>query len=103
MKHKHTSGPWVATEDQYGTHRVETLSLNESNRATAICATGPGAENQANARLIAAVPDMVQAFKDIEDKALRIGTSDDPKDDIELARVILMEARGALWKALGTK
>lgn len=56
----HTPGPWYVNGDTFDVERMDGSFIG-SKRIVARCATGDGA--MANARLIAAAPDLLKALK----------------------------------------
>lgn len=66
----HTPGPWWADDSRYGTIYIEANAVIDKRLLQEICAVGPtesGREQQeANARLIAAAPDLLSAAEHAE-------------------------------------
>lgn len=60
---KFTPGPWAVTEHVTGTMVVEAVSAPKAKRAVARCGGLP-VVRQANARLIAAAPELYEALAD---------------------------------------
>lgn len=101
---KHTKGPWtnlgynvkeckfdVATEDNK--KLIARLSVFSGEPETR--------ESQANARLIAAAPELLEALQMIREHALSIGSDGGSKLDMEYSRVIAVLANQAINKAAG--
>jgi hypothetical protein len=91
MTHKHTTGPWNAHESGLISAGPQCLHIAQT------VTTGMGHAAAANARLLAAAPDMLQALQmalvSIERNAMQQGQ--DPSTDTEAAIV-----RAAITKAL---
>jgi hypothetical protein len=56
MSTQHTPGPWKTNGDPY-------VSTADGKRSIAFCDTRHGHEDRANARLIAAAPELLEALK----------------------------------------
>ena len=56
MRTKHTPGPWKANGDPY-------VSTADGKRSIAFCDTRNGKEDKANAQLISAAPDLLEALQ----------------------------------------
>ena len=84
MSAKHTPGPWRLYGYDVGTAQDETLAV--------VCAMD-GDTDEANARLIAAAPDLARALADLLADAVEMGLDDSPVSGS------LIEARKALRKA----
>ncbi len=98
MSQQHTPAPWTA--DGYHNEYYASISVKAGGRG--VCAISsaikrPGAESAANARLIAAAPDLLAALEELLPAAARSiqGTTD--------GEPILQAARAALAKATGDK
>jgi hypothetical protein len=78
---EHTPGPWKTNGDPY-------VSTADGKRSIAFCDTRHGYEDRANARLIAATPDLLNALMALADVAERKGIPCDA-------------ARAAIAKATG--
>ena len=95
---KHTPGPWLIAESVVSRHAVTNMrrirSKNEGLEHGAVCdvyGIQDGSEASANARLIAAAPDLLDALKTIiEDIDSEFGTDCDYN-----------KARAAIAKATG--
>ena len=95
-ENKWTPGPWQLTDlGDYGDFDgLSRVILGDDMRFAAVHAGGPNhEENDANARLIAAAPDMAEALRRIEE-----GCSF-PEDNVQ--RACRDVARAALAKARG--
>lgn len=95
---KHTPGPWHVVPYGDGNQKV-VCSDEAGNWRIAFMATSSGsreelAEIKANARLIAAAPELLEALKDLVTsvEALRVVGLD---KEIELARAALSKAEGS--------
>ena len=70
MKMKNTPGPWYANGSRYGTIYIEAQAVIDKRLLQEVCAVGPvelGREQQeANARLIAAAPELLEAVRAAE-------------------------------------
>ena len=75
---KHTPGPWIGAGPSFGdplpryTTEIVTEREDEDGAATSICELPfhhHDDENEANARLIAAAPELLEALKEIVDAA----------------------------------
>lgn len=84
---QHTPGPWAATKKEIGDFYIEGAA--EEDIANVYGWSGAKAECEANARLIAAAPEMFEALKKAADYMGEMGHPDD----------LLAEARAALAKA----
>jgi len=105
MTHKHTQGPWVYTtgEDWDGAH-----IMDKHGRIVADCqgCDIPGAcgevgtdEARANARLISAAPDLLDALEDAEFLLRKAGNIPGPMQDS--FKRSANDARAAIAKARG--
>src|SRR5437879_4477679 len=93
----HTPGPWFANEETYGTPpKVQVREKHGSG--TLICMVGNTHASEdkilANARLIAAAPDLLEALKSIATEAA--------KSDEDCLVGILAISHGAIAKVLGS-
>ena len=91
MNTKHTPGPWRALESKSSQHQVW---KGDDHIASAWGTDVPGDEQLANARLIAAAPELLDALKRIVSVASVELTG--RRDDV------LEQARAAIAKATGT-
>ena len=64
MTAKHTPGPWVAEEF---THKTTRLRVRTADGAATICQVTALIHKEANARLIAAAPDLFSAIINSDD------------------------------------
>lgn len=62
MKPKHTPGPWKVAHGMRGLQNLKVHGV-ENNEGLGIVNCGTGKDGEANARLIAAAPDMLEALK----------------------------------------
>jgi len=60
---KHTPGPWTAEPTQSGNYNIR---QRPAFRPALVWDTGLGDETYANARLIAAAPDLLAALRDVQ-------------------------------------
>ena len=95
---KHTPGPWLIAESVVSRHAVTNMrrirSKNEGLEHGAVCdvyGIQDGSEASANARLIAAAPDLLDAL-------IEIVSADDSH---ELTQKHIESARAAIAKATG--
>ena len=95
---KHTPGPWLIAESVVSRHAVTNMrrirSKNEGLEHGAVCdvyGIQDGSEASANARLIAAAPDLLEALQGIV-------SADDAH---ELTQKHIESARAAIAKATG--
>jgi ABC-type multidrug transport system fused ATPase/permease subunit len=93
MRSKHSPGPWKYSLSEYANHRITNLSgqlfIAEIDRLDA------DEQTEANAKLIAAAPDLLRALENLVDEF----GSDDPgylsrhqKDRLNYARAIIKKA-----------
>ena len=88
MSDKHTPGPWkIGTPPPNGEQTVGT----DQGLMVAVATTGAGVQTKANARLIAAAPDLLEALKGL------MALSDHRVDLRDAAK----DARAAIAKATG--
>ena len=96
-KATHTPGPWVRAEKGHGNY-FHVGQVVDSDHMTIAVAHGKNAETEANARLIAAAPELLEALEGIRWKS-------DDKDSMEFAARITyvqMDAiRATIAKARG--
>jgi hypothetical protein len=106
MSAKHTSGPWFCKFDDFDEELHITSAVLEASNMVEICRVGVGfdqpfeAEQQANARLIAAAPELLAALLRLLlefDFMVEGGHIPDVRND-----VIFDAARAAIAKAKGT-
>lgn len=101
MTAEHTEGPWQAKNDHEPYTIIGGIDGPDEGRMhyTEICTVNEeAADAVANARLIAAAPDMLKALKSSLDSADRIGEP----GDCERAMVSLRLTQAAIDKAEGT-
>ena len=91
---KHTPGPWTHYDDSKSTHRHEIVALGKTV-ARVYCTNGREIEDAANAQLISAAPQMLEALQTILNISLM--------DKGNWAKTIEAEARTAITIALNTK
>lgn len=97
---KHTPAPWniqIDWEDRYPICIIDPTTTNHPQGALHICNVNPNLsdESQANARLIAAAPELLAALEALENTA-----SNTFHNNPKLAEVI-QAARAAIAKAQG--
>ncbi len=104
MSTQHTPGPWVSNLGTYPimvSSQLETWPLvdelgNEEGRTGAfVCNTG---DNKANARLIAAAPDLLEALKEYDEAFNELG---DGRESRHRMRLAVIKARATIAKATG--
>lgn len=92
MSTKHTPGPWVVKpveneqggfdiDSEYGYHIAETIG-------------GLDYEEEANARLIAAAPDLLEALRELLEACKDAKFASDPFDSMPNARTAIAKATG---------
>lgn len=98
---KHTPGPWVADDDQYDTDVILITTIDRLERSMVeIAKIDVGfndpfeAEQQSNARVIAAAPEVLEALRDL----LVLAQAHYP---IPAAKGEIVRARAAIAKATG--
>jgi len=105
---QHTSGPWKAgqrspvSKDEMIAYVINCIELGEAgafhlvtNEAgdADICHTGNGTASEANARLIAAAPELLAALTDLHSAlALSLNAEDWPEPEMESARAAIRKA-----------
>ena len=94
-----TPGPWTIADEPLDEHRRTVFALTEADFAPAIAGGDTEEQRDANARLIAAAPDLLAAC---EDMIYRFGAYEPgaPEGEGSNAAAIL-RARAALSKARG--
>ena len=71
---KHTPGPWKTKRDRHNRHRFEVRGKPDGHLTPCIAITAswldsdPESESAANARLIAAAPDLLEALREYVDQ-----------------------------------
>jgi hypothetical protein len=106
---KHTPGPWEIANDMYGIGNMKVYGVeckqNGIRQPIANCGWDDRGESEANARLIAAAPEMLEALEDVELRCTqaRIASTIGKKDQTEFLRSelerIAEHARAILAKA----
>lgn len=97
MKTQHTPGPWTAVQQYANRWNIETQPVNHVPAGIAIVCTtvlevgSNDKDTEANARLIAAAPDMLEALLSIEN------------DDGRIPKTIWDMRNAAIAKATGTE
>ena len=84
---KHTPGPWVIQETNFAQQKNVYAQADKPPIATVYGSTG---ENEANARLIAAAPEMLEALRNLLDETMH-ATHDCP---VLFARRVIAKATG---------
>lgn len=94
MEQQHTPGPWHYRIADNGTPIVETASGEQEVARGGY--EGPIAEGEANARLIAAAPDLLAALEDAYADLDRLNTATHPASLLTLTRCFnaIAKARG---------
>ena len=88
---KHTPGPWrIGTAPPNGEQTIGTIR----GMMVAVATTGVGMEEEtlANARLMAASPELLESLQDM--LVLQAGISADPQDTLQRARDAIVKATG---------
>ncbi len=98
-----TPGPWMAEGrlvyalEEYGYRRGETQYANRFTAGVQGGLSCPAPELDANARFIAATPDLYEALEALANAAVRLSNDDVyhvVADEVEAARSALAKARG---------
>ncbi len=108
METAHTPGPWYVATDMRGINNVAIVGVKDAHKQpVANC----GISGYANARLIAAAPDLLNALDDIGAALANWSNSIDRKPQSERTSIetiihynapeVLAIARGAIEKATG--
>ena len=97
-----TPGEWRARNDRHGPYVVSDDGINICEMSESSRAAGPDddAERIANARLIAAAPDMLEALREAHDE-LDCALMDEPYVATEKTWAILDRTKAAIAKAKG--
>ena len=90
---KHTPGPWEAFASHAG------LYVIDSAEQGAICKIEWCLEDEANARLIAAAPELLQAIKDLFRECAMVHKSWGDGDNTKEADAAIKRAKDAIAKA----
>lgn len=93
----HTPGPWVREPEYEGDPAT---FVHAKGRAIADCHNGYGEEDEDNARLIAAAPELLAALKALANLDKRCGWHSAALDQ---ANAAIAKAEGATSSAIGTK
>lgn len=94
---KHTPGPWFSAYDDNGFYEIGSESVSLRLAFT----YGEGETDEANARLIAAAPDLLDVVKEANAELERLN---DPRGFVSMRQMRIMEkARAAIAKATGEK
>lgn len=107
METKHSPSPWSlqdwAAHDQHGAIEVCGSQVVDANGHMISAATVEGASEaeEANARLIAAAPDMLEALRELDECYCEAGPHLS-LEDRQRHRVVLIKARAAVTKAIGS-
>ena len=89
----HTPGPWNVSSNMYGVGNLLVAGVTASN-AEPIANCGIGKTGEANARLIAAAPDLLTALIRLEE-GIRLWMSKSvSEDDMQAARAAIAKATG---------
>ncbi len=95
--HLHTPGPWWADSSRYGTIYVEANAVIDKRLVQEICAVGPTEsgrnQQEANARLIAAAPQMLAVLEELSESASYWSESDVPLGIVERINAAIAAAR----------
>lgn len=103
---EHTSGPWVAEPaDMFGDHNI-VLAEGDDRRAIAAVVSNmrPEREVAANARLIAAAPDLLAVAKEMVASEWSYMSDADLSEELSLGNEMVrntIAARAAIAKATG--
>ena len=96
METKHTPGPWTYSKGQ-GLYEQRYVIDSEPGRALAVCA-GFEPRNEANARLIAAAPELLALMQDVlpilESMDHQREEGDEPMPLIDQVRATIAKATG---------
>ena len=94
---EHTPGPWFAPERTHGTIYVEARLRGTLLQEVAACGpTEHHSQQAANARLIAAAPELLAALRDLEAMAERYRPPGYPVPEAQKkARAVIAKATGA--------
>ena len=96
---KHTPGPWAVDDHDYGVEVFRAQPMPGGGRGEGICAVyGWGAMRDADARLIAAAPELLEALESM------LGAFDTPLARMRLgiaSSPVSTAARAAIEKARG--
>lgn len=90
---KHTPGPWFHYDDRSSTERHEIVAMGKTV-ARVYCTNGCEAEDKANARLIAAAPDLLEACEAMLEEMQVWETEQGEHPAATLARAAIAKAKG---------
>ena len=97
MTNAHTPGPWIIERGDSTTNFIyDNLGEDGYLGTLAMVEHGDIAQLEANTRLIASAPDLLQALRDLTDRYERKGPKDDPQDVY-----IVSACRAAIARATG--
>mgnify|MGYP001600623960 CR=1 FL=1 len=98
MKTKHTPGPWKVTELDWDSSDTYINPSRETGEFALICRmTGSHAHKNANARLIAAAPELLEALEEALTAPFGLVRGDDARKQTDF----VTKARAAIAKAKG--
>lgn len=85
---KHTPGPWTANLSEIDNGAPDTARI-KSNKGVGVALT-----NHANARLIAAAPEMLKMLVNLQREIKRLSRNDDPCPNVGDVDALIAKARG---------
>ena len=92
---KHTPGPWRWSQNPHGGARVETPRVGIADVLSRAGVPHPAQEScAANARLIAAAPELLEALRGLVAEAKRLHVDDILGSSVDAARAALAKATG---------
>jgi hypothetical protein len=96
----HTQGPWIAA-DVFVNNAPNRLILRQAKYGGDVVADMGNTEdaNIANARLIAAAPDLLDALQNIVNRISEAGQDSCGQDMVKVRAALIDEARSAIAKA----
>lgn len=100
---KHTLGPWVVTRVSKSTILKDIYVSAGSERIARVVVPATASsidEYEANARLIAAAPDLLEALRELEEAARCVQAGEWDRSSIDVER---RKARAAIAKATGSQ
>lgn len=96
----HTPGPWTKVNGElFGPHGRRVL-VSDSGIGV-VCGSNPDPEHEANARLIAAAPELLEALRDLLRAVGRAGYDDADSGELFELDSAAEEARAVIAKATG--
>lgn len=97
----HTPGPWIVRDKKRSWWPIHVKQLGCEKFLPGICEIPPGADQLANARLIAAAPDLLEACRNLAELAEEVDRSRDGwlGEDPRRAREYAREGHAAIAKA----